>query len=128
MCIGWSAIFVKLAALPGASAAFWRVVLASVVLVPWWLARRKGHMSRRHAMVTGLSGLFFAGDLVLWNAGLLLTTAASATLLANLSPLWVGLGAYLLFGRRLRRRFWFGMLVALGSRPKCVQSWRSGML
>jgi drug/metabolite transporter (DMT)-like permease len=113
ICIGWSAIFVKLAGLPGPASAFWRVGIASAVLVPWWLWRGERRIQRRHAAAVCLSGALFAGDLVLWNAGLLHTTAASATLLANLSPLWVGLGAWIAFRRRLPARFWVGMAVAL---------------
>ena len=35
--IAWSAIFIRWSALPGPSSAFYRVFIAALVLVPWWL-------------------------------------------------------------------------------------------
>jgi drug/metabolite transporter (DMT)-like permease len=63
--------------------------------------------------LTAVAGLFFALDLVFWNTALIYTSAANATLLGNTSTLWVSLGATLLFGETLKRRFWLGMLMAL---------------
>ena len=40
LCIGLSAIFVKIAGVPGTVSAFYRVFFASLVLVPLWLVRR----------------------------------------------------------------------------------------
>ncbi len=62
---------------------------------------------------TLLAGLFFALDLGFWNTSLLFTSAANSTLLGNLSTLWVSLGALLIFHESLKRRFWFGMVIAL---------------
>lgn len=114
LCIGTSAIFVKLAGVPGVVSAFYRVFIALLALLPLSLARREP--VRREPATWGLvalSSLFFAGDLVLWNSALLLTSAAAATLLANNSPLWVGLGALVLFRERLPAVYWIGLFVAL---------------
>ncbi len=113
LCIGLSAIFVKIAAVPGSVSAFYRVFIASLVLVPWWLLRKPALPPRRAVQATVLGGVFFAGDLVLWNTALLLTGAGVATLLANNAPLWVGLAAWLFLHERLTRNFWVGLFVAL---------------
>ena len=118
VCIGFSAIFVKLAHVPGPVSAFYRVLIASVVLVPWWLARgrRGGGPPRLGRAGTGLivlCGAFFAIDIAMWNTSILLIPAATATLLANNSPLWVGLASFLLFRERLSWRYWLGLAVAL---------------
>jgi drug/metabolite transporter (DMT)-like permease len=44
---------------------------------------------------------------------LLVTSAANATLLVNIAPLWVGIGALTLFRQRLGSYFWAGLAVAL---------------
>jgi drug/metabolite transporter (DMT)-like permease len=62
---------------------------------------------------TVIAGLFFALDLGFWNTSLLFTSAANATLLGNLSTLWVSLGALFIFHESLKRRFWWGMAIAL---------------
>jgi drug/metabolite transporter (DMT)-like permease len=113
VCIGWSAIFVKLAAVPGPASAFYRMFFASVILIPAWLVRRPLAPSRAGIRLSLICGLFFAGDLALWNTALLHTSAANATLLANLSPLWVGLGALVLLHEPVGPRYWLGMAIAL---------------
>jgi drug/metabolite transporter (DMT)-like permease len=113
--LGFSAIFVKWANAPGAVSGFYRVAIAAVVLaLPFGAqARRQAPLSRRHVGLAALAGLFFAGDLAAWNTALLITSAASSTLLANTSPFWVGLGALILFRERLRPAFWTGLLLAM---------------
>jgi drug/metabolite transporter (DMT)-like permease len=113
VCIGFSAIFVKLAHAPGPVSAFYRVLIACVVLVPWWLARKGPRPAPAELRLILLGGLFFALDLALWNTSILLTSAATATLLANNSPLWVGLASFLLFRERLSGRYWLGLALAL---------------
>jgi len=113
VCIGFSAIFVKLAHVPGPISAFYRVLIAAVVLLPWWLARGQRRLSRAQLGLILLGGAFFAIDIALWNTSILLIPAATATLLANNSPLWVGLASLLLFRERLTGRYWLGLAVAL---------------
>lgn len=111
--IGLSAIFVKIAGLPGPVSAFYRVFIAALVMVPWQLIRHEPLPDIRILRLIGLGGLFFALDLWLWNSSILLTTAAKATLLANNAPLWVGLGAFVLFREKLNRKYWLGLLISL---------------
>lgn len=113
VCIAGSAIFVKVAAVPGSVSAFYRVLFAAAVAVPWCLWRRPAHPSRSAVLLALAGGVFLAIDLVLWQAALLVTSAANATLLANLAPVWVGLGALFLFRERLGSYFWSGLALAL---------------
>ena len=113
VCIALSAIWVKWANVPGPTSAFYRVLIAAVVLVPVWLTRRPAHLPRNATLLALLGGVFFALDLLLWNTSILLTSAANSTLLANNAPLWVGLGSLLFFRERLPRTFWWGMALAL---------------
>jgi drug/metabolite transporter (DMT)-like permease len=113
-CIGTSAIFVKIAEVPGTVSAFYRVFFAGLALLPLRLSRKKQVFpSWKEVRLIGLGGLVFAGDLVLWNTSILLTSAAAATLLANNSPLWVGLGATLIFREKLSLKYWLGLIIAL---------------
>ena len=128
LCIGFSAIFTKWADLPGSVSAFYRVLIATAALtIPYLLyvyrrrqrerllqvEQRPPRMGRALFGITVLAGLFFALDLGFWNTALLVTSAANATLLGNLSTVWVSLGALLLFHESLKRRFWLGMVIAL---------------
>ncbi len=114
VCIACSAIFVKVAAVPGSTSAFYRVLFAAMVAIPLCLWKRPSSLPSRNAVLLTLAGgMFLAIDLVLWQAALLMTSAANATLLANIAPVWVGLGALILFRERLGSYFWAGLVVAL---------------
>ncbi len=113
LCIGCSAIFVKLAGIPGPASAFYRMLISGAALIPWRLAKGGAWPSRKLVILIAAGGLFYALDLALWNTSLLLTSAAAATLLANNAPLWVGLGALFLFREKLTSGYWTGLCVAL---------------
>ena len=113
LCIGCSALFVKIAAVPGTVSAFYRLLFAAPPLLAAWCWARKPVPARRDLALISTGGALFAADLVFWNSGLLLTSAATATLLANNAPIWVGLGALFFFRERLAPRFWFGLALSL---------------
>jgi drug/metabolite transporter (DMT)-like permease len=112
VCIGFSAVLVKVAGVPGVASGFYRVAVAAACLVPVWLLRRRP-IPARPAFLAAASGLWYALDLATWNTSLLLTSAANATLLANLAPLWVGLWSAEVLRERLGRPFWVAMGIAL---------------
>lgn len=131
LCIGFSAIFTKWAHVAGPVSGFYRVAIATLVLLlPYALrlgrsksmaATRgdtrddtgKGSSIAPWLMGAALAGLFFALDLGFWNTSLQFTSAANSTLLGNTSTVWVTLGALLLFHEKLRGRFWSGMALAV---------------
>jgi drug/metabolite transporter (DMT)-like permease len=115
LCISFTAIFTKWAAMPGPVSSTYRTTTAALFLaIPfaWQMQRRRPNLvGVRFAM---LGGTLFALNLALLSSGLLLTSAANATLLDNTAPLWVGLGALLFLHERLRLRYWAGLAMALG--------------
>ena len=117
LCIGMSAIWVKWAGVPGPVAGLYRVVTALVVLGLPCAARQRqaaaGPLGRRAVVLAALSGVWFAGDLATWSESVRHTSAANATLIGNLAPLWVALGALLFWRLRLRAGFWAGLALAL---------------
>jgi len=115
IALGFSAIFVKWAGVPGAASGFWRMLIATS-LVAWPAChgiRRAWPLPRRHLGLAALAGLLFTGDLTAWNSGVLVGSAANATLLANTSPVWVAIGAVIVFRARLRLTFWGGLVLAM---------------
>jgi drug/metabolite transporter (DMT)-like permease len=128
--IAWSAIFIRWAAVPGSSSAFYRVFIAALVLVPWRLVTllgpntnppgRRPPASRRSILLALAGGAFFGLDLALYNTAVMRTTATVATLIGNNSPIFVGLGTWLVFHRRPGRRFWLGLALALSGSATLV--------
>ena len=121
--VTWSAIFVRWAGTPGPVSAFYRVLIAAAVLIPWRLAvapaPRHTHTTasrldpRRARWIALAGGVFFALDLALWNTAVMQTQAAIASLLGNLTPVFVGLLSWIVLARRPRRSFWVGVLLSL---------------
>ncbi|WP_454918312.1 DMT family transporter [Xanthobacter sediminis] len=117
--MGASVLFVRQADVGPFASAFWRVALALPVLGLWAAlsARRPGGSfapeSRPGLLMSVLSGLFFAGDLVFWHLAILGTSVANATVLATTSPVWVTLFAVLALGARPRRAVWAGLALCL---------------
>jgi drug/metabolite transporter (DMT)-like permease len=116
LTLGFSAIFVSLADAPGAVSAFYRMSIATLILAwPFLRAvRAKGRISRKGVRLAVWAGIFFAADLAAWMTGVGLSGATNPTLLANTAPLWVGLGAMLVFREKLNLSFWVGLALALG--------------
>ena len=115
LALSFSAMFVRWANAPGPITGLYRVFLSSLILTPFFVqnCRKDCKISKSNIIFPFLGGLFTAGDFALWNTSLEYTTAANATLLGNTAPLWVALGAWLLFRERLSARFWLGLGLAL---------------
>lgn len=112
--IAFAPIFVRLAETGPTASAFWRTALAVPFLLAWAAATSRSAGDRAGAFPAPmlLAGLFFAGDLAVWHFSILFTTVANSTLLANLAPIFVTLGAWALFGQRVTRTFLAGMVIA----------------
>lgn len=94
IAMGVSPVFVRHADVGPFASAFWRAALALPVLAVWArLERPAGAPAPRWNGATLAAGLLFAGDLFFWHLAIMNTTAANATLLATLAPLWVMLAS-----------------------------------
>ncbi len=60
-----------------------------------------------------VAGLFSSLDHSFWATAIEKTTVANATLLNNISPLWVSLFALLIFKERFGLKFWVGLAAVL---------------
>lgn len=119
VCLGFSGIFIRWGGAPNGVSAFYRMGVGSLVMAVPFLFRFRRQLAvmdewpRREINMAILGGLFFAGDLFLWTTGVILSGVTIPTLLGNTAPLWVGLGALLIFKEKLGRLFWWGVLLAL---------------
>ncbi len=113
LCISWSAIFVKLAEVSGLTSAFYRMFIGFAGVLPIWIFRRPRIPDTKSVWIALLCGVIFACDIAVWNISILMTKAAISTLIANLAPVWVGIGAIVFLKEKPGRIFWFGTLIAL---------------
>jgi len=111
--LGFAAMLVRWAAPAGPLAVgFYRMAIALPFVA--WLARGTGRPVPGRARLWAVAaGVCFVLDLWMWHSALHLTSAANATLLVTLAPIWVAVVSVLWMGARLRKRFWLGVLLAL---------------
>src|SRR3954469_3797328 len=102
--IGWSAILVRWSGVSGMVSAFYRLLFAALVLLPWYFARGKRAVPSAAAKrVAMFAGVVFAADLAFFNSAIMMTNAANATLLGVNAPIFVAIGAWILYGEKPSR-------------------------
>lgn len=114
ICISIFPILVKLNLTPGLVSAFYRMLIASLILVPYVLVTKQFKVPSRNVFwLSVICGVVFGLDVGVWNIAIQQSTATQATLLTNLSPVWVGIGAFLFLRDKPKRNFWIGTVVAI---------------
>jgi drug/metabolite transporter (DMT)-like permease len=104
--VSTGAILVRLAAAPALAVSFYRVAIASLLLLPFAAedARRSWHAldARRRLLLTA-SGVALALHFATWIASLAHTTVAASVLLVNTAPLFAILFSRLFLGEKPSR-------------------------
>ncbi|MBK0404666.1 DMT family transporter [Adhaeribacter sp. BT258] len=114
ICISIFPVLVKLNYTPGLISAFYRMAIATALLLPFVLLTRQLQIPPAPVLFLAiLSGIFFASDVAVWNIAIQRSTATQATLLTNLAPVWVGVGSFLFLENKPARNFWLGTIIAL---------------
>ena len=113
LCISWSAILVKIANISGFGSGFYRMLIGTIAIIPIWLYFKKPITDRRGVRIAVICGVLFACDIALWNTSIMLSKATISTLLANMAPVWVGIGALLFMKEKPSGIFWIGTVVSM---------------
>ena len=107
-------VIVAMKLTPGLTSAFYRMAIAATALLGYVTITKSLKVpSVQTGLLAALCGMLFAADIAFWNLSIQLTTATQGTLLTNLSPIWVGVIAFLFFKNKPRRSFWLGTLFAI---------------
>ena len=115
LSISSSAILTRFAApaAPGIAIAAWRLILASILLLPFAVPKAIADVRRftRHELLLVLtSGVALGLHFVLWIESLFHTSVASSTVLVTTSPIFLAILGFLILGERLPRR----VVIAIG--------------
>jgi drug/metabolite transporter (DMT)-like permease len=113
VCISFSPIFIKLAAVPPDAAGFYRMLFAGLSLLLWIrLSGGPWRMPRRPLLLLAAGGVALGVDFMCWHRSIHLIGPGLSTLLANFQVFFTALFSWLLLGQRITRGFLGAVLLA----------------
>lgn len=113
-CISVFPILVKLNLSPGVISAFYRMLFSILLLLPYALLTKQLKIPNlKVGFLAVVCGIIFGSDVAVWNIAIQQSTATQASLLTNLSPVWVGVLASLFLKDKPKRNFWIGTIIAV---------------
>jgi drug/metabolite transporter (DMT)-like permease len=117
LAISTASIFIKLCDAPVLIIATYRMMLASLVLMPFAYYKKTWRGWKRNEMGWFLlSGLFLSLHFAFWIASLKYTSVASSVVLVTTHPIFVGIGSWLFLKERIGMNLVLGIaLSVLGS-------------
>lgn len=111
--ISLAAIFTRLADAPGAVIALWRMLFATLLIVPTGVrAIRRARPSRNTVLTALAAGVLLAVHFATWLSSLQYTTVAASVTLVTTAPIWVALLAWI-GGVRPTAGVGFGLALAV---------------
>jgi drug/metabolite transporter (DMT)-like permease len=114
LAISVAAVFIRLAEAPGVVVAAWRMIIASLVLLPITVrALRRTPLRRATAWPTLWAGVLLGVHFAAWISSLSYTTVAASVSLVATTPLWVALMSWAFLRRAPTLTVLLGVLVAV---------------
>lgn len=114
IAISTASIFIKLCDAPALIIATYRMVISSLLLIPFTVYKKAWKGWRENEMEWFLlSGLFLSLHFAFWIASLKFTSIASSVVLVTLHPIFVGLGARLFLKEPLGAPLILGILLSV---------------
>ena len=114
ICISIFPILVKLSLTSGLISAFYRMLFSFLLLLPYVIFKKQFELpSVKIGLLAALCGVIFGSDVAVWNIAIQESTATQASLLTNLSPVWVGFLSLFFLKDKPKTNFWIGTTVAV---------------
>ena len=114
LCISIFPVIVRMNLTSGLISAFYRMAIATAILLPIAIYKDKVRLENiKMLFPIAVCGILFASDIAVWNISIHNSSATQATLLTNLSPIWVGVFSFIFLSYRPKKSFWLGTLIAL---------------
>ena len=114
VCISFSPVFIKLAALPPDSAGFYRMLFAGLSLSVLMLLRGENlRLARRPQILLCFAGIFLAIDFMCWHRSIDLVGPGLSTLLGNFQVFFTALFSWLILKQKISKPFILAVGLAL---------------
>jgi drug/metabolite transporter (DMT)-like permease len=115
VAVSFSSVLIRLADAPPLTVAFWRMAIASAILLPPMLVRRGEEIrafERSQWATAGLAGLLLAAHFATWVPSLSYISVGASTVLVTTQPVWVAVIGRIL-GARIARATVLGIALSL---------------
>lgn len=118
LAVSTASIFIRFAQgyLPSLTIAFYRLLIASLILFPVVLIKNRhelANLGKKDGLLLCAAGVFLGLHFASWITSLEFTSIASSVVLVTTTPLWVGLLAGLFLKEKIQVPLWVGLLIAL---------------
>jgi drug/metabolite transporter (DMT)-like permease len=114
IAVSTASIFIKLCDAPVLIIATYRMMFASLILMPYALYKKTGRgWSRNEIGWLILSGILLSLHFAFWIASLKYTSVASSVVLVATHPIFVGIGAWLFLKERLGMNLISGIILSV---------------
>ncbi len=113
--VSWAAILIKLSGAGPLANAYYRMAIASMVLIFPFLPRIRqlARLSRREKYLLLLSGLMLGLHFITWITSLYHTTISNSVILVATSPIFVLLLDFIILGKKPEPKALVGILIAI---------------
>ena len=118
IAISFGSIFIRFAqaeGVPSLSIAAWRLIVASVILLPYARFNHRDEiqdLSPKEVRMLATSGVFLGLHFASWIASLRYTSVASSVVLVSMGPVFVGIGSWIFLRERPSYLLGLGMVAA----------------
>jgi len=111
----WAAPLIRLCHSDPLVIAAYRMIFASLILLPVYLSQRERIVlpRGRELWLVALAGAFLAGHFAVWITALTLTSVSSATVLVTIQPLFLTVLAHLILKERVDKWGYLAIVLAL---------------
>ncbi len=111
----WAAPLIRLCHSDPLVIAAYRMIFASLILLPVYLSQRERVVlpRGRERWLVALAGAFLAGHFTVWITALTLTSVSSATVLVTIQPLFLTVLAHVILKERVDRWGYLAIVLAL---------------
>ncbi len=114
--VSFGSILTKLSQAPPLVIAAYRKGFATLIILPMFVLRKKDeikNLNKKSILLCILSGIFLALHFVSWITALSYTSITSLTVLVNMHPIFVVIGAYFILKEEITRKTIFTVFLTL---------------
>ncbi|MFH1701076.1 MAG: DMT family transporter [Candidatus Zixiibacteriota bacterium] len=114
--VSWAAIFIRLAEADPIATAFYRMVLAVLILAPFFAVssfKMAARLTKRSIFLLLLSGIFLAIHFASWIASLKYTSIANSVVIVSTHPFLIAIAEAVILKTKITRRTIIGMILAI---------------